>query len=172
MGQDKAIVRLDGRTFLEHAVDAIAPIVDRVLVVGGRHAPEGSSLVPDLVTGAGPLGGLASALRHSPGEDILCVAVDLPLVSPGTLRRIAEPALMRGQARVARTSGRVHPLCGAYAADLIDLVWGRLEAEDRSMMAMLRSVPHLTLVDVPDREMANVNTEADLEAVLALAQRT
>ena len=167
MGADKAMLELDGQTFLERAVENAASVADRVIVVGGPVAPDGSSLAPDLIDGAGPLGGLASALRHADGADVLCLAVDLPLVSEQTLRRIAEPGLLQGQARVARTADRLHPLCGAYSGDLVGLAWELLDSEDRSLMGFLRSVPHLTLVDVPDHELANVNTGTDLEAVLA-----
>ena len=109
--------------------------------------------------------GLASALRHAAGDDVLCLAVDLPMVGVATLRRIASPEPLPGQARIARTPGRLHPLCGAYAHDLADAAQDRLDTGDRSVMGFVRSVPHLTLIDVPPDEMANVNTRADLESL-------
>ena len=165
MGADKAALEYRGTTFLERAVENLAAVVDRIMVVGGRVAPDGTSLVPDLHDGGGPMVGLVSALRHAAGDDVLCLAVDLPLVRVATLRRIALPEPLPGQARVARTPGRLHPLCGAYAHDLADAARDHLDTGDRSVRGFVQSVPHLTLIDVPTDEMANVNTRADLESL-------
>jgi molybdopterin-guanine dinucleotide biosynthesis protein A len=162
MTSDKAQLVIDGQTFLERAVEVLGSVTGTVMVCGGDWAPTRATLVADLVDGVGPLGGLASALRHADGDDIVCLAVDLPRVSEHTVTRIAQQ-LLPGQARVARTPEHLHPLCGAYAADLADLAWGRLDGPDRSLMGFLRAVPHLTLMDVPVHEMANVNSPDDFE---------
>ena len=60
-GSDKAQALLDGRPFIEHAIDALAAQCDAVVVVGRDMA--GIACVPDRPgPGLGPLGGIAGAL--------------------------------------------------------------------------------------------------------------
>ena len=45
-----------------------------------------------------------------------------------------------------------------YSSDLLPIAIGRLESGKRSMMAFLEEVPHLTLIDITDGSLRNVNT--------------
>ena len=168
MGVDKARLVLDGRTLLDRTVGLLDAVAGEVVVVGGSEAPPGVPLIEDLVPGSGPIGGLAAALVHAGGDDVLCLAVDLPLVTERTLRSLVGPPLMDAQARVVRSDGRLHPLCGAYAAGLAHLAESHASAVDRSMMAFLRSVPVLSLLETPPDEMVNINTPADLGLLASL----
>lgn len=166
MGRSKASLRVDGRTFLERAVAVLATVCDEVVVCGGDAAAAGLPVLDDLVAGAGPLGGVASALSHSDGRSVFVTAVDMPLITIETITRVMGRAVMPGQARIARVDGRIQPVCGVYAGDLAPLARVRLDAGDRSLMAFVRNVPHVTLVDVTDGSLRNVNTPEDYEAFL------
>ena len=62
-GVDKTRLPLGGRTLLQRAVDALAPVTTACVVIGGAPVT-GATVVPDRYPGAGPLGGLLTALRH------------------------------------------------------------------------------------------------------------
>lgn len=164
MGRPKASLRIGGETLLARAVGVLASRIDEVIVCGGPEAPRGTVLVPDVVESAGPLAGIEAALAYGDGRDILVLAVDLPLVTPAVIDHLLGP-LLAGQARVARGDGRVQPLLGAYSADLLGLVRAHRMSDDRSVMGLVRAVPHLTLVDVDPGSLINVNSPADLELV-------
>ncbi len=167
MGRSKGSLRIDGVTFLERAVVTLERVCGEVVVCGGQDPVPGIPILPDVIVGSGPLGGMASALDHADGRPVFILAVDFPLVTVETVRRVIGRGPMQGQARIGRVDGRIQPVCGVYAGDLAPVVRQRLESGDRSMMAFLRRVPHLTLVDVTDGSLRNVNTPDDYTALVA-----
>jgi len=166
-GRPKAALEIDGTTFLEHIVDVLLGAFDTVYVCGGDVEVSGSNLVHDLVPGAGPLGGIASALRAAGDGTVFITAVDMPLLDLPVVRRLSEPPVGSGHVRIARIDGRLQPLCGMYPGDLEDLAVAHLRSTDRSVMGFVRDVPHLELVDVTDGSLGNVNTQADYDALIA-----
>ena len=164
MGRPKALLRIGEETLLERAVGVLVSRFDEIIVCGGQDSPRGIVLVPDVVESAGPLAGIEAALEYGQGRDILVLAVDLPLVTSAVIDRLAAP-LFAGQVRVARGNGRIQPLLGGYTADLLGLVRAHRMSDDRSVMGLVRDVPHLTLVDVDPGSLVNINTPADLKLV-------
>jgi molybdopterin-guanine dinucleotide biosynthesis protein A len=62
-GSDKALALFAGKPLLQHAIDALAPQVDTLVIVG-RDWP-GETRIDDLpAVGMGPIGGLCGALVH------------------------------------------------------------------------------------------------------------
>ena len=166
MGVDKADLDLAGSTFLDRAVALLETRFGEILVAGGTRAAGTATLVADTQPDSGPLGGIAAALAHS-GRDIFVMPVDVPTLSADAVDRLREPSLLAGQVRVARVDGRVHPLIGAYPHDLLGLIEQRLASDDRSVVGLLRSIPVLSLVDIDDGSVIEVNTPQDLELLSA-----
>ena len=164
MGSDKADLMLGDETFLERAVGKLARHFLTVLVAGGDNAPEPSVLVADSQPGLGPLAGIAAALEHA-GEDIFVMAVDTPLLSDEAIERLSGHQLLAGQVRVARVAGRIHPLTGCYPFDQLPAMLSRLATDDRSVFGFLQEVPHLTLIDIDDGSLADINTPTDYASI-------
>jgi molybdenum cofactor guanylyltransferase len=99
-GSDKAVAMVDGVALLDHAIAALAPQVDALVIVG-RDWP-GFTRIDDLpAPGFGPLGGLAGALDHgrANGYDAVLVAPCDTLGLPADLaqRLSPGPAVAAGQ---------------------------------------------------------------------------
>lgn len=88
-GSDKALAMVGGRTLLEHAIAAVAPFVDEVVIVGRGE-------VPDLPrAGLGPLGGIAGALNYAEREgfaSVLTVACDMYDIPEGLVASLLKHA--------------------------------------------------------------------------------
>lgn len=88
---------LQGRTFLQHALDTLRPLCDEMLISASKanavaYQHEGVRIVEDLVNDCGPLGGLLSLLSAAAEPCLLLVTCDMPFVTTASLRRIlAEP---------------------------------------------------------------------------------
>lgn len=79
MGRPKHLIRQDGRTWLERTAATLSGVVEQVVVIGAGEVPGGNFLrLPDLPGVAGPLAGLAAAMRWRPWVSWLLVACDLP----------------------------------------------------------------------------------------------
>lgn len=88
---------LQGRTFLQHALDTLRPLCDEMLISASKanavaYQHEGVRIVEDLVNDCGPLGGFLSLFSAAAEPWLLLVTCDMPFVTTASLRRIlAEP---------------------------------------------------------------------------------
>lgn len=100
MGQDKAMLSIDGRTLLDRTLDALRGAgAERVAISGTRVGG-----IPDRWPQAGPVGGMASAAQSLPDGDWLVVPVDMPHLGNDVL------APLLGQRATRVTHWQAHPL--------------------------------------------------------------
>lgn len=166
MGKDKASIEFDGTTLLERSVGVLSEVFTSVVISGGDQSPEGVRVLPDLVPGLGPLGGLDTAYRAAAGRDVFLLAVDMPFVDASTISEIAQPEVAAMSVRVPIGDGRRQPLCAVYGSGLGPVVRDRIEGRDRSMESLFGAVNVEEIEGFDDDVFTNVNTQADLEAAL------
>ena len=156
-GSDKALAILQGKPLIEHAIDALRPVVDEVVLSGrphGRFLAVADRPAPAM----GPLGGLNAVLHHAAGHDfdaVLSVGCDTPSLPPALFARLRAA---QGPAYVAHL-----PVIGIWPASLA----ARLDAflgEDRkhSIRAWAEAV---SAEAIYWPALANVNEPADLRAL-------
>ena len=82
MGQDKALLQLNGKTMLQHTCDlAVAAGCHEVLI--SRNA---DGYIQDEVANRGPLAGIAAALKQANHPCCLVLPVDMPALQPADLQ--------------------------------------------------------------------------------------
>jgi molybdopterin-guanine dinucleotide biosynthesis protein A len=186
MGRDKALETIAGRTLLERAVDAVRDVTTDVSIIGRRDAYLGCGVpvIADDYPGAGPLGGIATALRHSRREFVLVVACDLPFLSVPLLRAMA--ALPRTyDVLLPVTAAAERHQDGEVTRQTLHAIYRRscrarfdacLERGERQVVAALagldvRELPESWLREYdPDlQSLMNTNRPADLIAARNLA---
>ena len=152
-GSPKALARLDGETLADRAWRTLGQVCDERLAVG--KAADGLALPFPLVDDGSdvraPLAGVVAGLRAATHAVCVFLPVDCPLVSADALRRLAAAAPAHPQ---------LGPLPGAYPIALLPALERKLEHGDYS----LRDVD-ATVVELDERELANVNTPTDLDAL-------
>jgi molybdopterin-guanine dinucleotide biosynthesis protein A len=123
MGRDKALLELGGVPLILRAVELVDAITGGCAIVGGaeRFAALGRAnglplrVVADDFPRAGPLGGIATALRASSSEWNLIVACDLPYLTREWLAYLVGRALRSEANAVLPMSERgAEPLCAMY----------------------------------------------------------
>ncbi|WP_036571275.1 molybdenum cofactor guanylyltransferase [Nocardioides sp. URHA0032] len=162
-GADKASVEHDGRSLLEHAIEALLD-ADEVVVVGEpvpttrpvtfcRESPRYGGPVAALLTGY-------DALVDRPST-VGVLAVDMPRVTPWTFRRLREAAAGRDGAFLTDADGR-RQLAGVL--DAARLAGIRPDHEGQHGMPMHRLLEGLDLADVAPEgdEGRDVDSWADL----------
>jgi len=81
MGRDKALLELEGKPLIFHAVTKLRRVCADVQILSGRPDLEVfAPLVRDLHEGCGPMGGLEAALGHSWHDWNLFLPVDMPFL--------------------------------------------------------------------------------------------
>jgi molybdenum cofactor guanylyltransferase len=139
MGQNKALLSLEGTTVIERVRDEMKKAVQDIIIV--TNSPEdygflGCPMAGDIYQDGGPLAGLHAGLKNSQTDYNLVAACDMPFLS-ARLGSILLSELGECQAAVPEICGQLHPLYGAYHRGLYRRAEEMLEAGDRKMRNLL-----------------------------------
>lgn len=169
-GFDKASIEVAGLTLLERALDALIDI-DEVVVVGHDVPTERPvTFTREDPASGGPAAGLLAGLRAflRPPEWIVVLAVDMPMVSARTIRRLTSAQFADG-AMLVDADGRDQSLCAVYVVS--SLLRNAPPYGEEYGMPMRRLLEGLDLGRVPAEtsqglpESQDVDTFEDLRTV-------
>lgn len=119
MGSAKHLLRLRGRTWIEHIAKATAPLVAETVVLGSGALPKNLGhlmRLPDALDHEGPLAGVVAAMRWQPRARWLFAACDTPLLIHDALTWIVaqgRPGVWAVLPR-RRAGGTPEPFPGLY----------------------------------------------------------
>jgi molybdopterin-guanine dinucleotide biosynthesis protein A len=164
-GADKAAIELDGVTLLERALSATVTAVEVVVVGEQVPATRPVTWTREDPPGGGPAAGLLAGLDRflRPPDLVAVLAVDMPLVTPGTFARLVDAVDGYDGAVLVDAGGRTQPLCAVYRRTALDRVRpGNREHEHG--LPVFRLLAPLSLAQVPavGREAVDVDTWRDL----------
>jgi len=173
MGAPKPLIELGGRTMLERCVEAVRPLASPILLVGdaeGLPVPTDCRAIPDRYPGAGPIGGIATALAAlGPGAHIV-VACDMPFLRTDILVLLLASIGENEDAAAPWLDTGPEPLCAVYRNSCLPVLERLLRDGIRSARSALQAVrarhvpeAELRAVDSDLRSFMNVNTPAELE---------
>lgn len=121
MGREKSDLLLDGQTFLEIQIGKGCQLgAKQILISGYRGTQCGEEIVPDRISGQGPLGGLESCFRRAKTEKCLVLGVDTPLVPVEELQNLLKFAMEKADQPVTMLchNGKEESLIAVYDARL------------------------------------------------------
>ena len=163
-GSVKALAQLGGETLAERGWRVLGEAFTERIAVGKQADELGLpfEVLDDGTSVRAPLAGVVAGLRAAPTEVAVFLPVDSPLVSSDSLRALADAC---EQAAMPQT----RPLPGAFGKSALPVLERRLEAGD---LALEEAVVELDarIVQLDPDELADVNTERELERVRGLAK--
>ena len=176
MGSPKALLRIDGRTFLRSVLDTCqAAGLERLLVLDpeppytlSANDLSDVSVITNAEMHAGPIGSIRSAIRHigRRAEGILVWPVDHPLVTLETVQAVLAGLGKATPIVTPEYKGkRGHPVL--FGQDVFDEL---LAAPDsQGARAVVRRNPgRVWVVPVPDEcVITSVNTPAEYDSMIA-----
>lgn len=170
LGRTKALLPLDGKPILQHALDVLRPLFAEVTLVTNdpsTYAPFRCSMVPDVFPGKGTLGGIHAGLRNAKTTYVFVVGCDMPFVQPKVVEYLVQFAEGR-DAVVPIVNARMEPLHAVYSRFCLPPMEEALAADRKKVVAFLDEV---SAYYVPQKEIApfdpdllsffNVNTPQD-----------
>jgi molybdopterin-guanine dinucleotide biosynthesis protein A len=162
-GADKASVEYQGRTLLEHAIEALMDASEVVVVADPVPTTRPVTFTRENPRYGGPVAALLTgrdALVREP-RTLGLLAVDMPWVTPRTFRRLHEAAAGHDGAFLTDATGR-RQLAGVLDAGVLDRV--RPDHEGQHGMPLHRLLDGLDLVDIAPEadEGRDIDTWADL----------
>ena len=118
MGRDKALLPFRGGILAAQVAAVVAAAAGSVTLIGDpqKYGHLGYQVLPDRSPGAGPAGGIESALSHTTADWNLVLACDMPAMKAEFLCGLMDAAERLGVDALipAGPSGRPEPLCAVY----------------------------------------------------------
>lgn len=119
MGRPKHLIEHGGKSWLEHAVDKLCPLVDQVVLSGLGQVPHSLATlppVPDAPDLAGPMAGILAVMRWQPAVSWLVMACDQPHVQVESLQWLLDSRRpgIRAILPDLQGDGRIEPLLAWY----------------------------------------------------------
>jgi molybdopterin-guanine dinucleotide biosynthesis protein A len=172
-GANKATLRIGTKTIIDRQLALVRQVADPVFIVSGRPdtwdgVAATATIVPDILPGAGPLGGIYTALVSSPHPRALVIACDMPFLTLRLLEMLTRDS--DADLVIPRSARGYEPLCATWSTACATAVRRRIE-EGRLKAALV--VEDLRVEEIgPDSLAAcdpdgllfvNVNTPHDYE---------
>ncbi len=174
MGRDKALLELGGVPLIGRAARLLEAVVGPPTVIGratdaANYEAQGLRFLADDFPGAGPLGGISTALRHSPHAWNLVIGCDLPYLTADWLAYLVGRALgSRTDVLLPQSESGLEPLCAMYHKRCEPVISRALADGKRKITTSLAGlqVEMITLAewkgfDSDGRLFKNMNTPAD-----------
>jgi len=170
-GADKASLLIDGERIIDRQLAVLSAVADDIRIVSNdpdRYAGLAIPVIPDVIPGAGALGGVYSALLATARARVLIVACDLPFVTADLLARLVAECGPDVDAVIPRTTGGLEPLCAIYAARIAPVLRRRIDSGALQVAAVAGDLrvrelgpEALAAYDRDGRLFVNVNTPHD-----------
>lgn len=198
MGSPKALIEVGGSSLAERAAAALAPHVERIVLLGGGPVPPAlarlerladAPLAPHRTSGesgrgdaggeagrragrAGPLAALLAALRSEPAAAWLLCPCDLPAVRPEAVAWLVARRRPERRAVMARLGAAAppEPLLALYEPTIRPAVEALVAAGGRAPR-LLADLPGVALL-APPTELADCWRDADRPEHLFRGERT
>jgi molybdopterin-guanine dinucleotide biosynthesis protein A len=181
-GRDKARAEIGGKPMVVRMCELAGGVAADVSVVAPKGRYEGLCvrIVADRWPGAGPLGGIATALLHTAGAGHDCawnliVGCDLPFLTQEWITDLAKcAALSCAQAVIPQTAQGLEPLCACYRTEAGPVLAAAVERGVRKVTDGLGALTqerldeaHWKRFDTSGRLFQNMNTPEEYETACA-----
>lgn len=173
MGRNKALLSLAGRRLVDRVVGVLREVFTDLLIVTNSpevYADLGLPMVGDVFPDKGSLGGIYSAVYHTPTPYCFVAACDMPFLSAAVIRYLLE---QRADYDVVMPDihGEMQPLHAIYSKACLPPMLRRLEANRLRIVGFLPEVRVRTVtandlqpLDPDLRAFQNLNTPEEFQA--------
>ncbi len=172
LGRNKAFIEFAGRPLIARVADLLRPLVSELVIVANEsepYLPFADRVVPDVVPGLGPLGGIYAGFLAVRGRAALFAGCDLPFVTAALYERLGRE-LGEADAAVPFAGGEYEPLVAAYARSCLPAVETAMLLGRRRVVSFYSGVRLAVLAEQevktfgdPKTLFLNINSEDDYQ---------
>ena len=176
IGQDKGLLKINGKTLVEQVHDQIKEVCDSVILISNQQGYEflGIPIYNDIHKEKGPIGGIHSGLTHSNSKYNLIVSCDMPNLSVDLFNFLIKNIENDHEAIVPVFKDEIQPLCGIYCRSSLVKLHAAIESDKLKMKQFLEEI-HTKIVYLDDsldfysdHLFTNINTRDDLNQVIQI----
>ena len=169
MGSDKGLLTINDKTFVEHVIVAMKPLVDKIIIVSNNKDYDqfGYRRVEDSIKDSGPLAGLYSGLKHSETEFNLVLSCDIPMIKTELLKKLVDADLENHEVVQIESNTKTMPLIAMYKKQCMHKCLELLQQGERRLRVAVNELKTKTIIiDAEfDQFVKNVNTKEDLKTI-------
>ncbi len=164
MGRDKSMLPVNGEPVIKHIFEQLHPHFSQIFISSddvSKYSFLGVEVIPDEVTGKGPLIGIASATRASANDVNFAIACDIPEVDISFVRWMVRKS--KGFDAVVPQTGpaQYEPLFAVYRKSTLAAIDKAIAAENYRIIDPLKDCK-VNYIDLDcSRQIENLNTMMD-----------
>ncbi|TJY34652.1 molybdenum cofactor guanylyltransferase [Pontimicrobium aquaticum] len=169
MGTDKGTLLLNEKTFIQHIIDAMNPLVNHIVIVSDNpnHDDFEIERIEDVIKDAGPLAGLYSGLQQSKTDYNLVVSCDVPLITTKILKQIIENYKEGLDVIQLESNQKTMPLIALYNKTCKQTIKQLLDKGERRVRFAVSQLKTKTIMldDNLSSALININTKEEFDAI-------
>jgi molybdopterin-guanine dinucleotide biosynthesis protein A len=166
MQSEKGLVLFQKKPFIEHIIQAILPITDKIMLITATKEYDylPYKKIPDIISDKGPLGGIYTALSYTETEFNLILSCDIPLISTELLTELISKHNDEAEVTIFASESKLHPLIGIYSKKIKDVVKSAIDNDDLKVMNLIANIPHqiITIDESENFHLTNINSVDEL----------
>ena len=178
MKEDKGLKLLEGKAIVQYVIDALRLSVEEVIIVSNNEEYKrfDCKVIPDIVSEAGPLGGILSGLSVSGTHSNFFVSCDMPFIFTDAIEYIKKFA-DTSDSVVPTYRGVIQPLFGIYSQSCIPRIMNSIQEKKLKLISFIEESNH-RLVSMEDSGLnlnllfTNINTQEDFAAAEVLINKS
>jgi len=177
-GKPKGLLSIGNKRIIDHQIEILRMVTDQIGIVTTdlkNYETLGLPFWEDLIPGAGPLGGIYTALNHSKTSETLIVASDMPFLDRKFLQYLAKISNQGFDVTILRSTDGQQPLCACYNQRCTEIIKKKIEERALKVTDFLSEVTireigpkEIKLFDPEDKLFFNVNSLDDYNHCLKL----
>lgn len=167
LGQNKALMQINGITVVESVLNVVSPFVQKVMII--TNTPEEYGFLDidtenDVRPGCGPLSGIHSALSLVSSEYVLVVSCDIPLLGSKQIELLLSE--FKGHDITIFKHKNFEPLCAVYRQTCLPALNDLIDHNECRIIDLFPTLD-VKVIRVNDSEIfQSINTESDYEHIL------
>ncbi len=174
MGEDKSLMKLNGKPLVEYSIDALKPLCDMVVISSGNMIYDftGCEVWPDELPDQAPIIGIYSCLKRSETEINIFLSCDMPLMSTSMIGFLVAKSAPFDITVPIHKNGKIEPLCGIYKKSSIGIIKEFIDKGNYRLNECIRSAS-CQFIDVDSQIpcntpnlFININTPTDFGHLL------
>jgi len=121
MKQDKALVKINDKTLLNHQIDKLSPIFDEVIISANTSYNCNLKIINDIDRDKGPIGGIYTTLQNINTEKAFIIAVDMPFVTENIIKKLIDNS-NDFDITIPIIDEKTEPTCAIYSKSCISTI--------------------------------------------------
>ncbi len=166
MGQEKGLVKYQGKALIEYAIETLRPLCHELVISTANNAYSYLTLpmVADEIPDCGPIGGISACMNAVEGDIYFVISCDAPHVPTQLFADLL--GQLKGHAVIPiDESGRKQPLAACYASSASSYFHEALKSGHLKMMSLLSKMDPFYFTPTPNLDYYQPNLFSNFNCI-------